>query len=289
MKRPAVLLILLLFSTAAFAELSVVDQYKRGLEEAREGSPQKAVGMLLKIQKDNPEHYRAADALYQAGVIADKKLMDWDRAQKIYGQVIEKYPSSKHAPRAKKRLDYLVEARKSGDKPLKVYNKVLAELPVMGIEKAIKEMTRLYNDYPKFMRRPEVGHWIGESHRRMKRYDEALKYYEEVLQNYPSDQFGYFSLEKIGTTYLEMGDSEKATQMYKKLAGLEDKFPGASQRSKFLINKMLKDAEKKAAEASPAAATPIPVPAKTPEPVADEDDDPTPAIESKEKGGCCGG
>lgn len=227
--------VLILFGTA-FAGESVVDQYSAAMKQSREGDANLAVEMLMKIALEHPDHHIADDALFQAGNIAEKKLGLYDKAQQAYLRVLEKYPKSKNARRARKRYEYLVDARRSGDEPLQIYTQVMQNLPRLGLEKGLEMMIDLYERFPAFNRRDQVLYWIAENKRRLLKYDEAVEYYNALIKNHPDSKWAYFSMEKMGQVYVELRDFDKAIEIFQKLPAYESRQPGAIRASVQLID-----------------------------------------------------
>ncbi len=229
-------LVILLFAGTAFAQDAIVQQYSEAMAKSREGSPGLAVKLLLDIARLNPEHHIADDALFQAGNIAEKKLALYDKAQEAYLSVLEKYPKSKNARRARKRFEYLKEARSSGDEPLKIYTRIMQDLPQMGLEKGIEVMIDLYKRFPGFHRRDQVLYWIAENKRRLNLFEDSVIYYQALIQNHPDSKWAYFSMEKVGQVYIELREFDKAIEIFEKLSAYESRQPGAKRSSMQLIS-----------------------------------------------------
>ena len=230
------LVILYCWAPSALAEDTPLDMYTNAMKESRAGNSEKSIEILWKIVNENPEHHIADDALFQIGTISEKRLGDYETAQKAYQQVFEQFPSSKNARRSKKRHVFLKKARETGDKPLRVFNKIMQQYPKLGSEKALAMMTDLYEKYPGFNRRDQVIYWIAEEYRRQGDYKKAILKYEELLKQFPKSKWSYFSIEKMGQVELEMRNFERAKDIFKKLADFEDTHPGAATASQQLIS-----------------------------------------------------
>lgn len=201
--------------------------YADALRASREGDPAAAVEMLWGIVKGHPEHSLADDALFEIASLQETRLGDFEAARKTYELLIQRYPNTKPAMRARSRLERLAESRKTGDEPLRIFNEVRNRYAELGSDRSLEMMRELYRDYPTFGKRDHVLFWIAEELHRRKAYREALERYRELLRTYPDSQWAYFTTARMGKVYIELRDFDAAIATFEGLARFEDAHPGA--------------------------------------------------------------
>ena len=215
--------------------------YTKALKLAREDKPEEAIALLEKLIKSLEESGETSgsslidDALMQIGSIAQYKMGQYEKAQKAYEELVKRFPNSRNARRASKRLEQLQRDRVSGDEPLRIYETILHEFPRLGEKKALEMALDLYKRYPDFIRRSQLLIWIGDAYERASEFDTALKYYGEIVTSDPKSQWAYFATEKIGNTYLEKRQFDNAIDAYRKLAEFEPTHPGAALSAEQMI------------------------------------------------------
>lgn len=218
------LLLLLVLLPALAAAQSLLSQYSQAMRDARSGDVVKARRAFEKLRdlaENHPNDKLADDALYQAGEIAERYLGEYDLAQEMYEQVIERFPRSRNALRAKGALRRLARGRETGDKPYFLYTQVLRQYSRIGSEEALRRMKELYQQYPDFRLADRVGYWIAEELARLDVNEQAIPYYKEVIKRWSDGRYGFLAQVGLGNAYIELRQFGAAAETFKKLAAMK--------------------------------------------------------------------
>ncbi len=239
LKRIILLISLFFFliPTLSFSRQTPVQIFDRALELSREGSPKESVDLLFQLVEEHPDFSKAAQALYQAGIISERKLEDFDRAKIAYNRAIENYPSNSWSKRAQKRLTVLLAATRKGGEALILFNKAMKNIPKIGVPKTMEIMKSIFEKYPDFSKRDQVGFWIGDTLARGGENLEAVKYFKQIIEKYPGSNWSFLGLEKLGNAYVALGRFDDAIHIFEMMAPYADKHPGAGARSEQLVEK----------------------------------------------------
>jgi len=211
----------------AFGERPALESYSRALRMSQQGAPETAVEMLRELVRDHGDDPITDDALFQIAHISEKQLGDFDRAEASYTLLMERFPRSKNALKAKQRLERLRADRATGDEPLRIFNDVQGRFAELGEENALIRLQDLYQAYPDFCRRDDVLYMIAEAEHRSQNYDAALQHYQELVETYPESERVYHVLGKIGKAYIERRDFDAAMEAFEQVAAYEEKVYGA--------------------------------------------------------------
>ncbi len=220
--RAFLLLLLLLPITAAAQNL--LSQYSQAMRDARSGDAVKArqaFDKLRDLAENHPDDKLADDALYQAGEVAERYLGEYNLAQQMYEQVIERFPDSRNAMRAKGALRRLARGRETGDRPYFLYTQVLRQYAQIGSEEALKRMKDLYRQYPDFRLADRVGYWIAEEYTRLDSNEEALPYYRDVIKRFPDERYGFLAQVGLGNAFIELRQFRQAADAFQALATMK--------------------------------------------------------------------
>lgn len=216
---------------------SLLTIYSRAMRDARSDDPAKvqaAFKTLVDLAEKHPDDNLADDALFQAGEVAERYLSDYDVAEELYRQVIETYPRTKSAMRAKGALRRLGTGRQTGDKAYQLYSQTLRQYSKIGSDEALKRMKRLYEEFPQFNLADRVGYWIAEELARLDNNEAALKYYETVVERWPDTRYGFLAQIGVGNSLIELRKFRRASISFRKLAGMKG-FKDAARVSKYYV------------------------------------------------------
>jgi TolA-binding protein len=230
MKKVMALVALIpLFASPALALDSTQQMYTLALKLSSQGAYQEALDLLWRVVKAQPDAPMADESLFEIGSISERYLNDFDGAQRAYALLVERFPNSRSATRARTRLARLAEGRKGGDEPLRLFNDILQQYPKAGGEQSLARMRDLYAKWPEFSQRDHVLFWIAEEESRQRKYESALADYRTLIEQYPDSKWVYFARGKIGRAYIEMRDFENAIHTFEAMAALEGEHPGAGK------------------------------------------------------------
>ena len=127
-----------------------------------------------------PEGEFAPDALLEAAQLAEEKLGRPDHAAALYGEVVERYPSSRLSIRARARRDFLLANLGDGPAPLAEYQDILLRFSARTPEDSRARMERLVAAHPGFPLADEGRLWLARADLEAGRFEEAMVRFEAI-------------------------------------------------------------------------------------------------------------
>jgi TolA-binding protein len=165
----------------------------------------------------------AADALFEAAVIAEEKLADPERAARDYAEVVARFPRSRLERRARLRAEFLHAALGSGAGPLKEYQAILDEFAAHhAVAPVTARMEHLLKTHPEFTLTDRALYWLGARYAEARRYDEATARYLAVETRFPGSEWAPRAKKARGDVALERGHLLLARRIYGELAADAD-------------------------------------------------------------------
>jgi tetratricopeptide (TPR) repeat protein len=134
-----------------------------------------AAAALERLGHEQPGDAFAADALFEAAVVAEERLSDPERAHRLYEEVAAKYPSNRLARRARTRSDFLGHSLATGEAPLREYDAIINGGSNSGTggstgagarasAEARTRMERLLTAHPDFALADRALYWLGQAY-----------------------------------------------------------------------------------------------------------------------------
>src|ERR1700761_3652575 len=115
--RAVVVAAVVLVSASAFADGP--REFAAATSMEARGDYAGAATALEQLGHARPDDSFAADALFEAAVVAEERLSDPVRAHRLYEEVAAKYPTSRLSRRARTRADFLGQSLATGEAPLR--------------------------------------------------------------------------------------------------------------------------------------------------------------------------
>ncbi len=140
------------------------------------------------------------------------RLKDFDRAQKEYEKVVQKYPLK--SKKSQRMLDFIKEHSDFDYQPLKMYVDIQN---TSDPQERIKGLKEILERYPNCNLADDVQYSIGRTYMLLRQYPEAKKEFDILLTKYPhSPRIAeyYFN---IGKSYVRQKKFEEAIKVYRKL------------------------------------------------------------------------
>jgi TolA-binding protein len=131
--------------------------------EAR-GDYASAATALERLGHTLPADSFAADALFEAAVVAEERLSDPTRAHRLYEAVSAKYPTSRLSRRARSRADFLGQSLATGEGPLREYDAIVASAGAHANADARARMERLLAAHADFALADRALYWLGQAY-----------------------------------------------------------------------------------------------------------------------------
>lgn len=192
---------------------------------ARAGHPAEAAEELLALQARSPADPFADDALLEAAQLYEEKLGDPRRAAETYERLVEEYPSSRLAVRARRRAEEL----RAGMGPdgrdaaaLAEWNDVLYGYARRPRAESIARVERLLREHPEFGGAARATYWLGSAYQQEGRDDDALRRFREVVTRWPESEWATRALKAEGDLLTRREDWAGARRAYQTLRGRGD-------------------------------------------------------------------
>jgi outer membrane protein assembly factor BamD (BamD/ComL family) len=181
-----------------------------------------AADALEKLARERPDDPFADDALFEAATIAEERLADPERAQRLYDAVATRYPSSRLERRARTRADFLASSLKSGAGPLKEYQAITAPGKRPAPPDLIARMEALLQAHPDFALTDRALYWLGEQYAASKRTAEAEARFIAVEQRFPGGEWASRAKKSRADILLSRGHPFAARALYRELRAQKD-------------------------------------------------------------------
>jgi tetratricopeptide (TPR) repeat protein len=204
--------------TVANADSATATEYFGLVREGREGDPAAAAGKLQAFAESHAADPLADDAWLEVARLREEKLGDFEGAVAAYRRVVETYPDSKGARRARLRIEKLEADRAGGDEPLRRYRAVLGDFAKVGAETSLTRMRDLVREVPDFPQRDAALAWIADQAFRLRHYDQAIADFRRVVTEYPGSKVAYGAARSLGDLYIEKRDFREARRWYASMA-----------------------------------------------------------------------
>jgi TolA-binding protein len=183
--------------------------------EAR-GDYANAAAALEKLGHDSPDDSFAADALYEAAVVAEERLADPARARRLYEEVAARYPTTRLWRRARTRADFLAHSLTTGEGPLREYDAVLQNA-TRDPATARTRMERLLAEHPEFALADRALYWLGQSYAQARDEKRAMEKFEETERRFPASEWAGRAKKARGDLLLGRGHPLAARALFKQL------------------------------------------------------------------------
>ncbi len=123
-----------------------------------------AAAALERLGHELPADSFAADALFEAAVVAEERLSDPARARRLYEEVAAKYPTSRLSRRARTRADFLGQSLATGEAPLREYDAIIGSAGAHANADARARMERLLAAHADFALADRALFWLGQAY-----------------------------------------------------------------------------------------------------------------------------
>jgi outer membrane protein assembly factor BamD len=200
-------------STAASSRAQI--ELARKLEAAADW--QKARQAYAALVRKWPFSFNAGEAQYKIGWCAEKAA-DFGAAFKAYQKCIEKHPESKFYNQSLERQYNIANLYLAGE-PQRLWK---IPIPLQAPEKIVEMYDQIIKNAPYGQYAPQSQFKIGLAHEKQRKWSEAVKAYQMVLDRYPGNdvaddaqyQIGYAWMRAAGSSDYDQGATEKAIDAF---------------------------------------------------------------------------
>lgn len=166
--------------------------------------------------------WREADAL-------DHRDHDYAKAIALYGRIVTEFPAARIERVADSRRQYLVRGVAGGEEPLRRFEIVRETYATSDRAKAAAEVEAIVREFPSFPLHDELLLWLGDRATEAKRWDDARRRYQALLDQHPESPQRGFALGGLAHAAFESGDYATAERAYSAIGA--SGIPGAAQVS----------------------------------------------------------
>jgi len=190
------------------------------LRQAQGGRVEQAVASLLQLAGQHPQDSYADDALGQAARLCEEELYRPARALELYRRLLEEYPRSRLARRARTRVEWLSAHLDQGEQVLGEYLRITRSAAKVGLEQAVAAMRKLLDAHPEFSLRAEGRYWIAGLLARTGQDREAERLYQQIAATSEDKQQAARALIDLANLRLAAGNLDGAEDAYRRLGEL---------------------------------------------------------------------
>jgi TolA-binding protein len=182
--------VLLLAASVARAEPSAAQrEFEAATAREATGDYAGAAQALEALAANYPTDPFAADALFEAAVLAEERLHDPAHALTLYQRILRDYARSRLERRARARVDFLSSSLRTGEAPLREYQDVLANFSTRPPAESIARMERLLAAHPDFALADRALYWLAGTLAAQHRDADALARWDELTRRFPSSEW----------------------------------------------------------------------------------------------------
>jgi tetratricopeptide (TPR) repeat protein len=217
------------------------DAFRAASEKLGAGDLEGAQQAFEAIAAADPQGAWADDALAEAAQAAERRGR-LDDAHRLWRRVLDQYPSSRAARRARARVAALEQAIGEGGRWLAVaeeHDAILRATAGNGpLDDAIARMEALVAANPEYPRAEDARMWIGDTWMRMARPDRAIEAYRAAGAAAKTPEDTWRAGKALGDALALDGQLDAAEAQYRTLYGTSD---ALGERA---IDESLRDLEK---------------------------------------------
>jgi TolA-binding protein len=204
----------------ARADTDVAGRFDAAAELMASGDYAGAAEAFAAIAAEAPDADVAPDALFSAGRLYEERLSDPSRAASLYRTLSERYPDSRTALAASRRLAILqtdLGPDNAGAEALARFIDIQQQFWQRSESESISMMEKVLADYPSWAGAPRAVLWLANIHQRAGRLSTAAGYYEQVLERWPESDHVFRALRGAGDTALQRDRFDEAEDYYRRL------------------------------------------------------------------------
>lgn len=149
------------------------------IQSFKDGNYKNSINESNRLIEDYPNSRYIQDAMYNIGV-AHRQMQNYVRSREAYKNLMEKYPKSKHKKKTQYNLKELSVLEAVTLFKEKQYNEAYEKFNRLATSNELKEFSDL---------QAEVKSYIISSLLKLRKYNEALDYAEEVVSQFSKNKF----------------------------------------------------------------------------------------------------
>lgn len=147
-----------------------------------------AAAALAQLAHELPQDDIAPEALFEAAQLNDEQLGHPDEAQRLYAELLQRYPSSRLVRRAESRLAQLREGLRTGADVLTRFQRIL-RTTAEGSPARIAELTTLLREQPEFALADQTLYLLGSAQLRAGQEEAAASTFATLFARFPASEW----------------------------------------------------------------------------------------------------
>jgi len=212
-----------------------------------DGDDRRALELLDDLVREFPDSPLCDDALFLAGSLLEEKLSDPQEARLRYRDLLLRFPDSRSALAAQRRLAQLDEALGtdgSGTKVAVAFRNILQEYPSRDAAESIALAADLATKNPEWPQVHKIYLWLAAATRREGHLGEALSYYQRVKEMNPPKEASIRALLGIAEVSILTDAHARATSALETLNHVTE-LSAAHQHSIAELRVLLKSSQRR--------------------------------------------
>jgi TolA-binding protein len=181
-------------------------RFEAALGLVRKGQERQAAEALVSLSRELPQDDIAPEALFEAAQLYEEHLADPATAQRLYGEVRDRYPQSRLSRRAQGRYDELTLGLRTGASALSEFNDILATYRTRGIARTIERLQKFLADHPGFALSDRALYLLGTAYRDAGDDAAAQRTFTKLLSAYPRSPWAPRATQVFGEMLLARRD-----------------------------------------------------------------------------------
>lgn len=185
-------------------------RYYQALQQVRAGNPRGGLEALAGLVEHHADSAFADDAMLEMARILEEELDQPARALATYRELLQRFPDSRMARRARARVEFLSSHLDAGEQALNTYRDILEHGATRPVDESIRRMRRLLDEHPDFSLAPRALHWMASLLVRARRLERARALLHELVEAYPEDPAAGQAWTLLGRLAVDRGDLDEA-------------------------------------------------------------------------------
>lgn len=192
-------------------------RFESALSLVRGGREREAAESLVNLARELPNDDVAPEALFEAAQLYEERLGDPATAQRLYGDLRDRYPQSRLFRRAQGRHDELTLGLRSGSAALVEFNDIVATYRTAGIRRTVERLQKLLAAHPDFAMTNRALYLLGTAYREAGDESAARRTLLLLVSSRPQSQWAPRAIQVLGEILFARGDYAAARSRYGEL------------------------------------------------------------------------
>lgn len=168
-----------------------------------------AAAALEQLARELPQDEIAPEALFEAAQLSDEQLGRPEQAQKLYAELLQRYPSSRLVRRAESRLAQLRQGLRTGADVLTRFQHILRTTQESSADR-IRELAALARERPEFALADQTLYLLASAQLRAGQEAAAAATFSALESRFPASEWTAYGHKAQADALIEKGACTKA-------------------------------------------------------------------------------